>query len=108
MPCNGKVKKTSVPDGPDTLVFYRFVALTCYVAVTRCALCCGHAMCLRKKVTRCASARRVRGKRSVGYAEIFLDGGNLLCGLGVATGVAACTLHCALYLNIELDLGLCA
>ena len=91
MPCNGTVKKTSVPDGPDTLVFIVFVALTCYVAVTRCA-----------------SARRVRGERSVGYAEIFLDGGNLLCGLGVATGVAACTLHCALYLNIELNLGLCA
>ena len=99
MPCNGTVKKTSVPDGPDTLVFIVFVALTCYVAVTRCALCCGHALC---------RARRVRGERSVGYAETFLDGGNLLCGLSVATGVAACTLHCALYLNIELDLGFCA
>lgn len=83
------VKKTSVPDSPDTLVFYRFCCFN--------MLCCGHALCRTKS-----------GERSVGYAEIFLDGGNLLCGLGVATGVAACTLHCALYLKIELDLGLCA
>ena len=103
-----RLKKQVCRTVPTHLFFIVFVALTCYVAVTRCALCCGHALCLRKKVTRCVCARRVRGERSVGYAEIFLDGGNLLCGLGVATGVAACTLHCALYLNIELDLGLCA
>ena len=86
-----RLKKQVCRTVPTHLFFIVFVALTCYVAVTRCA-----------------SARRVRGERSVGYAETFLDGGNLLCGLGVATGVAACTLHCALYLNIELDLGLCA
>lgn len=94
-----RLKKQVCRTVPTHLFFIVFVALTCYVAVTRCALCCGHALC---------RARRVRGERSVGYAETFLDGGNLLCGLGVATGVAACTLHCALYLNIELDLGLCA
>ena len=94
-----RLKKQVCRTVPTHLFFIVFVALTCYVAVTRCALCCGHALC---------RARRVRGERSVGNAETFLDGGNLLCGLGVATGVAACTLHCALYLNIELDLGLCA
>ena len=94
-----RLKKQVCRTVPTHLFFIVFVALTCYVAVTRCALCCGHALC---------RARRVRRERSVGYAETFLDGGNLLCGLGVATGVAACTLHCALYLNIELDLGLCA
>ena len=94
-----RLKKQVCRTVPTHLFLIVFVALTCYVAVTRCALCCGHALC---------RARRVRGERSVGYAETFLDGGNLLCGLGVATGVAACTLHCALYLNIELDLGLCA
>ena len=94
-----RLKKQVCRTVPTHLFFIVFVALTCYVAVTRCALCCGHALC---------RARRVRGERSVGYAETFLDGGNLLCGLGIATGVAACTLHCALYLNIELDLGLCA